>query len=317
MLTVGLDLGGTKVLGGLVSAEGEILAEDRVSTPETGDALIEALASLTGTLSARAEEGEEIAAVGVGAAGMIGVNGSVTYGPNVVAFRQGFPLRARLAERLGLPVAVDNDANAAAWGEVVHGAALGHADALVITLGTGIGGGIIAGGRPYRGAHGYAAEIGHFQVVADGPMCACGVPGHWEAMASGTALGRLAKEAVDRGEAPAVLEQAGGDPAAVTGEHVGRAALAGDEQALVILTEFADWVAVGLGGLTNILDPDVIVVGGGLVDLGETLLGRVRDSFWRQVEAPDLRAPVDVVAASLGERAGAIGAAALAREVAG
>lgn len=312
MVTVGLDLGGTKVLGVLLSADGEVLAEDRAPTPETGDGLVDALAGLAGTLGAS----EPVAAVGVGAAGMVALDGSVTYGPNVVAFRQGFPLRARLEERLALPVAVDNDANTAAWGEVVHGAGVGSADALVVTLGTGIGGGIVTGGRPYRGAHGYAAEIGHFQVVAGGPVCACGVPGHWEAMASGTALGRMAQEAVEAGDAPAVLERAGGDPAAVTGEHLSQAVLAGDAAALAVLAAYADWVAVGLAGLTNILDPDVIVVGGGLVELGEALLGRVRDSFWRRVEAPDLREQVDVVPASLGERAGAVGAAAMAREVA-
>lgn len=313
MRTVGLDLGGTKTLGALVDAEGSVLAEQRVVTPDDGDALIEMLADVTYALSG----GEDPAAVGVGAAGMIAHDGSVTFGPNVVAFRQGFPLRTRLERRLGLPVAVDNDANAAAWGEVAHGAAAGRRDALVVTLGTGIGGGIVADGRPYRGAHGYAAEIGHFQVVADGPDCACGVPGHWEAMASGTALGRLAREAVERGSGAGMLALAGDDQLALTGEHLGQAALAGDEEALAVLAEFAHWVAVGLAALTNILDPAVIVIGGGLVDLGETLLSPVRESFWRQVEAADLRAPVEIVPATLGERAGAIGAAALARELTG
>lgn len=302
MLTIGLDLGGTKTFGTLVTPEGDVLAEHRVPTPDDGDALIEALAGMVQVLKGD----HEVAAIGVGAAGMIAMDGAVTFGPNVVAFRGGFPLRALLEARLDLPVAVDNDANAAAWGEVVHGAAVGSADALVITLGTGIGGGIIAGGRPYRGAHGYAAEIGHFQVVEDGPMCACGVRGHWEALASGPALARMARQAVERGSLPADVE---------TSEQVAQRAIAGDEAALAVLTEYADWVAVGFAALTNILDPEVIVVGGGLAELGETLLGRVRGSFWPLVEAPNQRAPVDVVLASLGGHAGAIGAAALARDL--
>ena len=311
MLTVGLDLGGTKVLGVLVDAAGAVLAQDRIATPTTADALIDGLGSLAESLAG----GEPIDAVGVGAAGMITLDGAVTYGPNVVAFREGFPLRALLHERVGLPVAVDNDANAAAWGEVVHGAVAGVRDALVITLGTGIGAGIVADGHPYRGAHGYAAEVGHFQVIENGPMCACGVPGHWEAMASGTALGRMAREAAASGRLAAAVELAGGEPQNVRGEHVAEAVRAGDDEALALLTEYAGWVAVGLAGLTNILDPEVIVIGGGLIEMGETLLGPIREAFWRGVEAPTLRERVDIVVASLGVEGGAIGAAAMARDL--
>lgn len=311
MLTVGLDLGGTKILGVLVDASGAVVAQDRIATPTTADALIDGLGALAESLAG----GDAIDAVGVGAAGMITLDGAVTYGPNVVAFRQGFPLRALLHERVGLPVAVDNDANAAAWGEVVHGAVAGVHDALVITLGTGIGAGIVTDGRPYRGAHGYAAEVGHFQVLENGPMCACGVPGHWEAMASGTALGRMAREAAAAGRLAAAVDLAGGGPETVRGEHVADAVRAGDGDALALLTEYAGWVAVGLAGLINILDPEVIVIGGGLIEMGETLLGPIRDAFWRGVEAPTLRERVDIVAASLGVEGGAIGAAALARDL--
>lgn len=310
MFTVGLDLGGTKTLGALVDGQGQVIEEARRPTPDDGDELVEALAALVDDLRGD----RSVAAVGVGAAGMIAVDGSVTYGPNVGAFRDGFPLRSRMEERLAMPVGVDNDANAAAWAEVQHGAAAGHDDALVITLGTGIGGGIVLDGALYRGARGYAAEIGHFQVQGDGPICACGQPGHWEAIASGPALGRMAREAVERGGAPAVLAAAGGQVDQVEGEHVGVAAAGGDEAALRILDAFADNVAIGLAGLANILDPSIIVVGGGLIALGDLLLDRLRGSFAGRIGAPDLRPPIDIVAAALGERAGAIGAAALARE---
>lgn len=292
--TVGLDLGGTKVLGALVTPDGSVAAEERRPTPDTGDDLIEMLVELVEAL------GGAGAGVGVGAAGMIGRDGSVRYGPNVEAFRAGFPLAARLRERLGVAVRVDNDANAAAWGEFVHGAAAPYDDALVITLGTGIGGGVIVGGELLRGAHGYAAEVGHFQVTADGPECACGERGHWEALASGTALGRLAEERLR-----------------LSGEELGRRAVSGDGDARAVLGEFAGWVAVGLAGLTNILDPEVIVIGGGLVDLGEALLEPVRAEFEGRVEAPRAREAVPIVPAALGERAGAIGAAALVREETG
>lgn len=289
--TVGLDLGGTKVLGVRLGPEGEIRAEERRDTPMAGGDLIAGLADLVGALddgSARA--------VGVGAAGMIGRDGAVAYGPNVAAFRDGFALRERLEPAVELPVVVDNDANAAAWGEFVYGAAADDDDALVITLGTGIGGGVISQGELIRGAHGFAAEIGHFQVVADGPRCACGEVGHWEAVASGPALGRMAEERLG-----------------ISGEEVGRRATEGDTEAQAVVADFADWVAIGLAGLVNIFDPGVIVVSGGLVEMGDVLLDPVRRSLAGRVEAPGARPEVAIVPATLGIHAGAVGAATMAR----
>lgn len=289
--TVGLDIGGTKVLAARVSHEGEVLAEQRRETPAASGHLIEALAELV----AAVDDGT-VGAVGVGAAGMVTREGEVAYGPNVPAFRDGLPLRTRLEEMLGRPVVVDNDANAAAWGEFVHGAAAEQHDALVITLGTGIGGGIITQGELIRGARGFAAEIGHFQVVEDGPECACGETGHWEAVAAGSALGRMAEERLG-----------------ISGEEVGPRVRAGDAEARGVVVEFAEWVAVGLAGLVNILDPEVIVVGGGLVELGDVLLDPVRESFANRIEAPRARPEVPIVPARLGVHAGAVGAATLAR----
>lgn len=293
--TVGLDLGGTKVLGVRLGPEGEIRAEERRDTPMTGDDLIAGLADLVGAL----DDGS-VGGVGVGAAGMIGRDGAVAYGPNVAAFRDGLALRERLEAAVGRPVVVDNDANTAAWGEFVYGAAADDDDALVITLGTGIGGGVISQGELIRGAHGFAAEIGHFQVVADGPRCACGEVGHWEAVASGPALGRMAEERLG-----------------ISGEEVGRRATEGDTEAQVVVADFARWVAIGLAGLVNIFDPGVIVVSGGLVEMGDVLLDPVRRSLAGRVEAPGARPEVAVVPATLGIHAGAVGAATMARRIQG
>jgi glucokinase len=225
------------------------------------------------------------------------------------------PVREVLAERTGLPVIVDNDANVAGWGEVRFGAAAGSRDALLATLGTGIGGAIVLDGVVLRGAHGFAAEIGHFTVDRNGPLCACGERGHWEAIASGSALGRMARERVAAGAGAAILALADGDPGAVNAHHVGAAAGAGDADALDLLRVYADNVALGLSALANILDPAIIVISGGLVSLGDLLFEPLRAAFRSHIEAPEHRPSVPIVPATLGERAGAIGAAALAADL--
>jgi glucokinase len=184
---------------------------------------------------------------------------------------------------------------------------------LVVTLGTGIGGGLVINGEVHRGGYGLAGEIGHFTVDPDGPPCACGARGHWESIASGSALGRRAREWATRGEAPNVLARAGGNVEAVTGHEVRQAAAAGEPDALAILTEHARAVAIGLGGLVNILDPEMIIISGGLIDLGDYLLGPLRAVLPEYVEAADRRPMPAVLPAALGEHAGAVGAAALAR----
>jgi glucokinase len=238
----------------------------------------------------------------------------VQFAPNIPGLRR-VPLRSALQERIGLPVVVDNDANVAAWGEVVHGAARGTLYSLVITLGTGIGGGIVARGRIIRGSHGFAAEVGHFQIDPNGPLCACGERGHWEAFASGSALGRMGREWADAGRAPSVLARAGGDVSAVTGVVVGDSAQAGESDGVALLAEYVDYVAIGLAGLANILDPERIVVSGGLVELGDTLFTPLRRAFANRVEGPEYRPEIAIVPAQLGEQAGVIGAAARAREL--
>jgi glucokinase len=304
-----VDVGGTKLLAVAATEKGEIVAERREPTATGPEGILAAVCAVVAELCA-VEPG--IAAVGVGLPGLVDHHGVVHYAPNLPGF-VGVPALERLTAACPVPVTVDNDANVAAVGEALHGAGRGHREVLVVTLGTGIGGGLILGGAEYRGGHGFAAEIGHFTVEPDGPLCACGVRGHWEAVASGTALGRRAREWAARGHAPGVLAQAGGVVGTVTGHHVRLAAVAGEADGLAILAEHARAVAVGLGGLINILDPEVIVISGGLVDLGDLLLGPVRAVLPEYVEAAGLRPMPPVLAAALGEHAGAVGAAALAR----
>jgi glucokinase len=224
----------------------------------------------------------------------------------------GGPLDVRepLEARLGVPVTVDNDATCAAWGERELGAAQGLDDVILVTLGTGIGGGIVTDGTVERGANGFAGEIGHMVVDPDGPQCPCGQRGCWERFASGSGLGRLAREAAHAGLAPRVVELAGGDPEAVRGEHVTRAVAEGDPRAAEVLDRFAWWLALGLANLTNIFDPQAFVLGGGLIRAGESLLAPTRATLRELL--PPARPEVAVLPATLGERAGAVGAACLA-----
>lgn len=317
VLTIGLDIGGTKILGVVADESGAVRAEVRRPTPANdADEVIPVLVEIVTELRKRddGDSAEEVAAVGVGAAGLVDRDGVVRFAPNIPALN-GIPLREILARATGLPVCVDNDANAAAWGEVVHGAARGLQHVLVVTLGTGVGGGLVIDGKLSRGAHGFAAEIGHMTVVRDGPPCACGARGHWEAIASGPALARSARERAEAGKATEVLRLAAGNVGDISGFHIAQAAATGDLDALAILDGYAEAVALGLAGLANVLDPERIVIGGGIVEMGGLLMDRIRSSFAAHMEGATVRPEISIVEATLGECAGAIGAAALARDL--
>ncbi len=315
---VGVDVGGTKVLGlALASQGGGFLAPPvRVATPPGPDAVVEAVAAVveevcrTAAASAPGTAGAGPRSVGVGLPGLVDRRGVLRVGPNLagivdVAFGD------RLARRLGVPVAVDNDANCAMWAEHELGAARGADEAILVTLGTGIGAGLVAGGRLHRGANGFAAEAGHMVVDPNGPRCPCGARGCWERFGSGSGLGRLARDEANAGRAARIVALAGGDAEAVRGEHVTRAASEGDPEALAVMADFGWWVALGVANLVNLLDPSVVVVGGGLAEVGELLLAPVREAFAGLVLAGQHRPAVPIVAAELGEEAGAIGAALL------
>src|SRR5438477_6835499 len=238
--TIGLDIGGTKVLGVVLDADGVVVRDLRQASPHAG---VDALVATSNAIVEQLSEGEE--PVGVGVAGLVDTGGHVVYSPNLPHVRQA-PLRDLLADATRHRVVVDNDANVATLGEATYGAARGVRHALLVTLGTGIGGGMLLDGRMYRGAHNFGAEFGRFTVDVDGPMCACGERGHWEAIASGTALGRMARELIGAGGGAAIVEAAGGDVSAVTGIQVGIAAGRGDGDALAVIAQYADNVALGL-----------------------------------------------------------------------
>ena len=308
--TIGLDIGGTKVLGVLLDDDGNVAREIKLRSPDAG---VDTLVATATEIVEKLEPGR--IAVGVGAAGLVDANGVLRYAPNLPHVREA-PLRELLAAATNRPVVVDNDANVATIGEATFGAAMGARHVLLVTLGTGIGGGMLLNGELYRGAHHFGGEFGHFTIDRDGPLCACGERGHWEAIASGSALGRMARELVQLGRGEALIAAAGGDALAVTGVHVGRAAAAGDAEAIGLLTHYSDNVALGLAGLSNILDPERIVIAGGLVELGPLLFNPLGEAFRRHIEGADYRPSVAIVPAQLGERAGAVGAAVLARTIA-
>jgi glucokinase len=307
---LGIDLGGTKLLGMVVDGVGAVGRTDRVPTPKGSDAIVAAIADMI----SRLDPSGECATVGIGIPGLVDRSGYLCFAPNLPGVRDLNIIDA-LGRCLGQErrIAAENDATCAGVGEQTYGAAAGHRDVLMVTLGTGIGGGIVADGQVVRGANGFSGEIGHMVIDPHGPRCPCGKRGCWERYASGSGLGRLAREAAHAGSAPGVVQLAGGDPEGVRGEHVTKAAQAGDPGALAIFAEFGHWLALGLANLAEILDPDIIVLGGGLIEAGEVLMGPARQSYQQMVQGGADRPVAAIVAASLGELAGGIGAAVVGR----
>jgi glucokinase len=303
-----LDVGGTKIAAFRVVESGAIEERSQAPTPKDAEEIVATMARL-----AREVRSESVVGVGVGAAGMVEfATGVLRYAPNLPW--RDLPLASRLTDELGLPCLVDNDANVAAWGEYRLGAGRGSTDMLLVTVGTGIGGGIVSGGRLVRGAHGFAGEIGHIIVEPNGPLCGCGNRGCWEQVAAGRAIDRLGREAArDYPDAPFVT-LAGGDPNRVTGAAVTEAAMQGDDLAREILAAVGRRLGEGIAGLANLLDPDLVVVGGGAIAAGDLLLGPARVRFIEAIEAPEHRPEVPILAAELGNEAGAVGAAVLALE---
>jgi glucokinase len=307
---LGLDVGGTKVLGVVVDGVGAVLDEHRVPTPvDDGLGLVAAMAEVVGTLRAR---WPEVGRVGAGIAGLVTRTGVVRFSPNLPGLVE-LPVADLLAEAVGLPVHLDNDATCALWAEHECGVAGGIDNVALVALGTGVGGAFVLDGVLQRGANGFAGEIGHMVVDVGGVPCACGRRGCWERYASGTGLGRMGREAAEAGRAPRLVELAGGHPLDVRGEHVTAAAAEGDAPALAVFDVLAGWVAVGLVNLSQVLDVSTFVIGGGLAEAGEVLLEPIRRAYAERAVAPDHRPAVEIVGASLGEHAGAVGAALLAR----
>ena len=321
-VTYGIDIGGTKVLGVALGTGEAIVAETRVPTPtgtreivgsHVADAVAEVAAELDRTLGRDAATTDP-APVGVGAPGMVDRQGRLCFAPNLPQ-AHGVDWTELIGPRLpGRSVLIENDANLAVLAEQRLGAARAYRDVVMVTLGTGIGGGIVIDGRVEVGSAGFAGEIGHMVVDPAGPPCPCGRSGCWERYASGAGLGLLAREAALAGRLDGVVRRAGGDPENVRGEDVSAAAAAGDPAARQVIGEVGRWVGFGLANLAAALDPECFVLGGGLVRAGDLLFDAARASFGELVEGGDRRPLAAVVPAAFGERAGAVGAALTARQ---
>lgn len=307
-LTIGVDVGGTKIAAGVVDESGEILQRTRVDSPgDDPDKLMTAMADAVEELRAD----HDVAAVGVSAAGFVSSDRDhVLFAPHLQWGEDG--VGTRLSERCGLPVVVENDGNAAAWGERTFGAGRGHRDQLMVAVGTGIGGGVILDDRLMRGSHGVAAEIGHITLVVDGRPCECGRRGCWEEYASGSSLVADARAAAARGDAPSLLERAG-TVDQITGAMVTHAARSGARDALDLMDRLAHHLAEGMSSLVSVLDPSLIVLGGGVSEAGDLLLEPTRRALREGMPGMGRVPAPELVLASLGNAAGLVGCAELAR----
>ncbi|MGM0385874.1 MAG: ROK family glucokinase [Actinomycetota bacterium] len=310
MLTVGVDIGGTKIAAGIVDEDGTILKRTRWDTDP------EDLARIDGSIVAAITElraGFEVGAVGIAAAGFVSPRrDSVMFAPNI-AWRD-YPLRDRIAEAVDLPIVVENDANAAGWAEFRFGTGREVDHMVMVTIGTGVGGAIIVDGHLLRGAYGVAAEIGHLKMVPHGHYCGCGHEGCWERYASGQALTLAARHRVITDpEGSTAMRRIAGEGHRIKGPHVARAALEGDPMALELFADLGRWIGMGCASLAAVLDPELIVIGGGVAEAGELFLDDTRRGFVDHLSARGHRPEARIELAVLGNDAGIIGAGDLAR----
>ena len=306
---VGIDVGGTKAQGVAVDADGTVVAREQWPTPR-GDGSLERLIDTLAELSLALDVGESL---GVGVPGLVSRRGVLRAAPNLDGVAD-FDVAGRLAARLGRRVVVDNDATCATLAEWQLGAGRGTQNMVLVTLGTGIGGGLVANGAVQHGLNGFAGEFGHMVVDPNGPRCPCGRRGCWERYASGSGLAMLAREAATGQRLHNVVRHAGGDAQAVRGEHVQAAAREGDPEALSVIDDFGRWVALGLANLTNALDPEMFVLGGGLAAGADLYLDPIVRWFGELLYQAELRPVPRVEFARWGPLAGAVGAALLPAE---
>jgi glucokinase len=310
-LALGIDLGGTKILTSVVDAAGRMLSRDHSVTPATRgrEAVIEAIMESTRRALEKANiSPSELTAVGIGAPGLSNpVTGVLYTSPHLPGW-QDVPLRDIIAKELGVTAYLINDANAAAVGEFYYGAGRGTSNFIYITVSTGIGGGIIINGELYAGSIGTAGEVGHMVIDDNGPLCSCGNRGCWEMLASGKALAAEAKRLIEKGTATTIVEYAGGNIDKVDAEAVHQAALKGDKLAGRLIARSAYYLGVGLANLINIFNPELIVIGGGLANIGDRLLLPAYEEAGRRAFKQPYQA-VRFARAELGQNSGVIGAA--------
>jgi glucokinase len=315
---IGVDLGGTKILTALADMDGRLVAEVKVST-EAREGRQHVLGRITGSVEQVLEKAgvkpEQVQALALGAPGPLDTRqGIIHFAPNLGW--HDLPVKQVLEQRLAIPVLLDNDANLAALGEHRYGAGRNEDNMVYITVSTGIGGGLILGGRLYHGSADVAGEIGHMTVCPDGPLCSCGNRGCLEALASGTAIAREARELAACGRGAGILAESGGDPAGITAVTVAAAAAAGDAGAKSIIARAARYLGIGIANIINILNPSLVVLGGGVMDMGELIWQNLRP----EVQARTLEAAgksARLAPAELGSRAGVMGAVALALQAGG
>jgi glucokinase len=314
---LGIDLGGTNIKSGVVDDDGRVLSTVKVPTRAEvgGRAGVEHLAE-AGHLAVEASgvSWEQIAGVGLGSPGTMDIPAGMLLDPPNLPGWQNLPIRDLLAERLGKPTVLQNDANAAAYGESWTGAGKGVHSLVLFTLGTGIGGGIVIGGLIHEGRHSHGAECGHIIIEMDGGrVCSCGQVGHLEAYASATALVKRAHEALLQDTpTPSRLREL--DPKQVTSRAIAEAAAAGDALADRLMRETARYLAVGAVSLMHTIDPDLILFSGGMINAGQPLLDEIRRHV-RRLAFPIPAAKTRIEFAQLGEEAGFVGAAGWARNV--
>jgi glucokinase len=311
-LTIGIDVGGTKVLGGVVDESGKVLTTARKDTPrQGGSALTQTIADVAKELLQQ----HSVASVGVSAAGFVSSDRKTMLATPNIADWNGVDLDHQLTALIGLPVVIENDANAAAWGEAKFGAGKNQDHMMMLTVGTGIGGGIVVNGALYRGAFGIAAEFGHMRVVPDGHICGCGARGCFEQYASGNALLRHAREAINASPEVArnLLSRGDGTVAGLTGKAITEAARDGDAVALAAFNTTGQWLGAGIASLAVLLDPACVVIGGGVIDAGDILLKPTRESLERNMPFAGKHPCPEIIAAQLGIEAGLVGVADLAR----
>ena len=309
---IGIDIGGTKVLGGVVTGAGEILATARRDTPrEGGRALTEAIANVATELVQQ----YPVDSIGVSAAGFISSDRQTMLATPNISNWNGVNLVKELTEILEKKIVLENDANAAAWGEFKFGAGRGRNDLMMLTLGTGVGGGLILGGSVFRGAFGIGAELGHIRIVPDGQLCGCGIRGCLEQYASGSALMRHAREAIDASPLLArnLLDRGDGTIEGLRGNHITEAARDGDPVAIAAFNTMATYLGAGIASLCAVIDPSCVVLGGGVFDAGELFLGPTRDAALRLIPFSGKHPYPEIVAAVLGNHAGLVGVADLSR----
>ena len=309
---IGIDIGGTKVLGGVVTDTGEILATARRDTPrEGGRALTEAIANVATELVQQ----YPVDSIGVSAAGFISSDRQTMLATPNISNWNGVNLVAELTEILHKKIVLENDANAAAWGEFKFGAGRGRSDLMMLTLGTGVGGGLILSGSVFRGAFGIGAELGHIRIVPEGQLCGCGIRGCLEQYASGSALMRHAREAIDASPLLArnLLDRGDGTIEGLRGSDITEAARDGDPVAIAAFNTMATYLGAGIASLCAVIDPSCVVLGGGVIDAGELFLGPTRDAALRLIPFSGKHPYPEIVAAELGNHAGLVGVADLSR----